>query len=202
MNYLIPLCIFLLTIERSDAQDLPFRPATHEWNADSLGNVRAIVSVDREGPVASVIIPWRRSDAHPENKRIIIEAAASAAQVTNFTTGRIDNEKGEISFEPVLGKGIYYIYYMPYKNEGRSNYPKGVYLSPVSTASAAWLKMASAAPNLSGGGPATASVREIQSIDAFNSSYPMEVIATAGETAAVIKKSGRKDYLVFPEDRR
>jgi hypothetical protein len=224
MNYFIPCCFLLLSLDRVVAQGpgpaagreagrssgIPvFGVADHPWNADSLGNIRAVVSVTSDGPVARVVIPWRRPDAHPETKRIIIEDPVSHSVVANFVTGIIDNETGEISFEPTSGKGVYYIYYMPYKNEGRSNYPKGVYLSPVSTASVEWLKKAGQAPGAGAGPtgaepawPVNASVREIQSIDAFNSPYPMEVIATARETAALVKRSGIKDYLVFPEDRR
>jgi hypothetical protein len=36
-------------------------------------------------------------------------------------------------------KDQYYVYYLPYKNEGSSNYPKGVYLPVEHTASADWL---------------------------------------------------------------
>ncbi|HXB94307.1 MAG TPA: glycoside hydrolase domain-containing protein, partial [Puia sp.] len=92
--------------------------------------------------------------------------------------------------EPASGKGAYYIYYMPYRNEGRSNYPKGVYLSPV------------VGGPLADPGTFNSRVTAIQSINTFNSVYPMEVIATARETAATIRNSGKKDYLVFPEDRR
>jgi hypothetical protein len=46
-----------------------------------------------------------------------------------------------------------------------------------------------------------ASVKEIQSINEFNSFFPMEVIATKAETDALTAGSKRKDYIIFPEDR-
>jgi hypothetical protein len=46
-----------------------------------------------------------------------------------------------------------------------------------------------------------ASVKEFQSIDAFNSFYPMEVIAGKAETEALISKNKTEAFLVFPEDR-
>lgn len=195
MKYSSTLCSLLLIATCSAAQ-VKFRSMNNEWNADSLGNIRAVIEVKDNTPLARVVIPWRRSDAHPENKRIIIEDAGTGGQITNFRTGLLDNEKGEVYFEPASGKGIYYIYYMPYRNEGRSNYPKGVYLSPVAASSHQSIQAGRLSP-----APKNASVREIQSINTFNSPYPMEVIATTGETAELVKKSGRTDYLVFPEDR-
>src|SRR4029077_5598525 len=69
------------------------------------------------------------------------------------------------------------------------------YLKPENTASAEWLQLINekAVPNTI--------TKEIQSIDSFNSFYPMEIIATAKETNAIIAKSKRKDFIVFPEDR-
>jgi hypothetical protein len=84
----------------------------------------------------------------------------------------LNRELGEVYFEPLSGTGDYYVYYMPYKNEGRSNYPKGVYLKTENTASAEWLNMLKSVKKMP-----TASVKEIQSINSFNSFYPMEVIA-------------------------
>jgi hypothetical protein len=81
------------------------------------------------------------------------------------------------------------------KNEGRSNYPKGVYLPVEQTANSAWINSIHSTMQ------SNATVKEFQSINEFNSFYPMEVIATENETAAVITKSKKEDYLVFPEDR-
>src|SRR6266702_1853441 len=45
------------------------------WNADSLGNHRAMVRFDGPGKIARVIIPWRRRDLHHETKRLILQDA-------------------------------------------------------------------------------------------------------------------------------
>jgi len=164
--------------------------AQPKWNADSLGNIRAVIAVTSDGQYARVVIPWRRPDPHPEQKRIIIQDSTTGALITHTATGALNNETGEITFQPTSGKGLYYVYYMPYRNEGRSNYPKGVYLPP---ATSSWQPS---------GAAATAEFRTIEPIDSFNSYDPMQVIATAKETAAIIKTSGQKEYLVFPEDRR
>jgi hypothetical protein len=178
------------------AQELKYTNGHGAWNADSLGNHRAVVWFN--GPkaaVAKVHIPWRRRDDNPQDKRIIVEDAATHQRILNVETANISREAGDVYFEPVSGKGLYYVYYMPYKNEGRSNYPKGVYLKPEQTASQVWLSQIKKPV------AAAALVKEIQSIDAFNSFYPMEVIATAAETQQLVSRHSGAPYLVFPEDR-
>ncbi|MES2329331.1 MAG: glycoside hydrolase domain-containing protein [Bacteroidota bacterium] len=184
-------CLYCLL----QAQNIPYTSGNNSWKEDSLGNHRAVVQFTGEGKTARVIIPWRRNDIDPAKKRIIVQDAKTGAKILNTRTGIIDNEKGELWFEPVSGKGLYYVYYMPYKNEGRSNYPKGVYLPVENTANSDWFNGTNSTM------PPNALVKEFQSISEFNSFYPMEVIATAEESAAVVNKSGRTDYLVFAEDR-
>src|SRR6185436_14954174 len=60
-----------------------------------------------------------------------------------------------------------------------------------------WVNSANANLNL----PANCNVKEIQSINAFNSFYPMEVIATAAETKKLVDKNSDKSFIVFPESR-
>src|SRR6185312_2683021 len=108
------------------AQKIPYTNCNNCWNPDSLGNHRVVVEYNGTGKVAKVVIPWRRRDTDPQDKRIIIEDAKTHQKVMNVKSGTLDREFGEIYFEPASGSGIYYVYYMPYKNEGRSNYPKGV----------------------------------------------------------------------------
>ncbi|KQS41670.1 glycoside hydrolase domain-containing protein [Pedobacter sp. Leaf194] len=173
----------------ADAQILRYTDGKNGWNPDSLGNHRVVVLFNGPGKVAHVKVNWRRRDEHPELKRLIIQDAdgksAALLGVENF-----NRESADIYFE-APGKGRYFIYYLPYKNEGRSNYPKGVYLK---ANSAPLEKTNKVAPN--------ASALEIQSIDAFNSFYPMEVIATAMETRSLRAKHKTDDFIVFREDRR
>ena len=51
------------------------------WTPDTLGNHRAIVSVNTPASVAEAYIPWRRRDANPEQKGII---------VINVSTGKAE----------------------------------------------------------------------------------------------------------------
>lgn len=184
----VVLCISLV-----QGQELKYASASTSWNADSLGNHRAVVHVAQSAKAAHVVIPWRRHDKNAQNKKIIVQDALTGKLIANVKTGTLNGESGEIWFEPVSGAGDYYVYYMPYRNEGRSNYPKGVYLSNSPTAELQWL--ASSVKSV----PAV--VRQIESINEFNSFYPMEVIATAKEVQALVAKNASSSYLVFPEDR-
>ena len=148
------------------------------------------------GRYAKAIIPWRRRDDNPQNKRIIIEDAKTKQRILNVKAGILNRESGEIYFEPVSGSDTYYVYYMPYKNEDGSNYPKGIYLKPDTTASAEWIDELNASNNIP-----LATVKEIQSIDSFDTFYPMEIIADKVETEQLIQKNKSEPYLIFPEDR-
>ncbi len=153
-----------------------------------------------------VRIPWRRRDIDPDTKNILVIDAASGERVLNVLPLEVNREFGDIVFEPVTVPGDYHVYYMPYKSEGRKNYPNVKYDQPELTAEPAWLE----AVGLSGNPvPAAAlealpraEVSEIQSVDEFSSFHPMEVIATAAETEALLAAHPGTPYLLFPEDRR
>jgi Family of unknown function (DUF6067) len=190
------LFIVALPVVRAQAVtvDIKYTTCPGCWNPDSLGNHREVIRFTGTGNVARVVMPWRRRDHSPENKRIILQDAQTGKRVANATPGTITRESGELFFEPVSGQGTYYAYYMPYRNEGRSNYPKGVYLRPDTTASPDWMRTLTKIP-------VNCTVTGLQSIDDFNSFYPMELIATARETADLQAKNAGKAFLVFPEDR-
>ncbi len=195
MKRIMVLSLLFFYFSFCNAQEIPYSSGKAQWKADSLGNHRIAVVYNGKDAVAKTVVAWRRRDENPQDKRIIVQDGKTLQKIGNVKTGEINNESGEIYFEPVSGKGIYYIYYMPYKNEGRSNYPRGVYLKPEKTASDAWL--ATISEKLEENTIAT----EMQSIDTLNSFYPMELIATAKETTSLITKSKYQDFLVFPEDR-
>jgi hypothetical protein len=184
-------CMLSLAGNIASAQTVKYVNGNNSWDPDSLGNHRAVVSVAAAAPAGKVIIPWRRHD-DPTNKQIIVVDAKTNKRIGNVKADAISQESGTIWFEPTSGAGKYYVYYMPYKVTARSNYPKAVYLPLQNTASAAWLaKTAKAAP---------ATLLYLEAVNAMNSFYPMEVIATKAEVAALNKS--RKPYLVFTEDRQ
>jgi hypothetical protein len=195
ISSLFALCLFITTGALS-AQELKYTDGNDSWNPDLLGNHRAIVQFTGSGTVAKTTIDWRRRDEKPEQKRIIVQDAKTGKDILNVKSENINRESGTVLFEPVSGKGTYYVYYLPYVDEGpKVNYPKGVYVKPENTADAAWLSKVKADLKTN------CSVSEIQSINAFNSFYPMEVIATAIETQNIIAQNKGKAFLVFPEDR-
>jgi hypothetical protein len=178
------------------AQKVPYTNCNNCWNADSLGNHRAVLKYNGTGKIAKATIFWRRRDENPELKRIIVEDAKTKQKVLNVKIGTLNREYGDIYFEPLSGSGTYYVYYMPYKNEGRSNYPKGVYLAPENTASEDWLNAVENEKNIP-----DVKVSEFQSINSFNTFYPMEIIATKTETNNLIEQNKSQPFLIFPEDR-
>lgn len=190
------ILLLLLAGINGYSQSIPYSDCTNCWVADSLGNHRVVIDFNGTGKIAKVIIPWRRRDLNPELKRVIIQDAKTLQKITNVKLGTINRESGEIYFEPTSGSGLYYVYYLPYKNEGRSNYPHGIYLKPEMTAAKDWLASLNTAKDIP-----TANVKEFQSIDAFNTFYPMEVIATKAETDQLLDKHKAEDFMVFPEDR-
>ncbi|MBS1527259.1 MAG: hypothetical protein JST19_16520 [Bacteroidetes bacterium] len=178
------------------AQELKYTIANNDWDADSLGNHRVILDVNAKGSnIVKAVIEWRRNDFHPDEKQLFVVDAATNKRIYNVKTENISRESGTIYFEPSEGTR-YYVYYMPYKVNRKSNYPNAKYLKPEQTASAEWLKALENDKNIP-----LAKVESIQAVNAMNSFYPMEVIATASELKALEAKYPSKQYLVFVEDR-
>jgi len=177
-----------------------------EWDADTLGNHRVVIRVnDADAQAVQVHITWRRRDPHPECKGMILIAAASAEPVTNRISRQISRESADLVFQPASGVGEYYLYFMPYTGTVQAPYPQISYLSPQETASPEWL--ASCGLATEGAGQSgqrqfpQAQAVAIQSIDELSSFYPMEVIATAAEMAALRAAYVDKAFLLFAEDR-
>ncbi len=165
-------------------------------SADSLGNHRAVVHVSEKCDRIRAEIPWRRRDQQVEEKGIVIIDATSGKPVHNFYRGRIDREAGELFFQPQTVPGDYYIYYLPYHSSG-GPYPKVTYAQETSRPDVDWLaRNAAAEKNI----PEARFLR-FESKTAFDSFYPMEIIATEKEKADLLARSGKQDYLLFPEDR-
>jgi len=192
LNRILIMC--LITISIPLTAQIKYSDGNDSWNPNQLGNHRAVIAFSGSGNVAKTTIEWRRRDTNPELKKIIVQDA-SGKEIQNIKTENINRENGTIFFEPISGKGTYYVYYMPYVDEGTANYPKGIYQKPENKADAKWLS------NIKANLKDNADVTEIQSINAFNSFYPMEVIATASVTSAIVAKNSGNSFLVFPEDR-
>ncbi|MFC2139349.1 glycoside hydrolase domain-containing protein [Bacteroidota bacterium] len=196
MKSLFIVIILLCTAFTLEGQEVQFTSGGNSWNPDTLGNHRAVIIFNGTWSAARVNIPWRRRDANPQDKLIIVVDAQTDKRIVNVFQVNVNREYGEIIFEPASGKGTYYVYYLPNINEGRRNYPNHVYLKSGDTYSSFWLNKF----NLNDLQP-NASVREIQAIDEFNSFYPMEIIATASETNEIINQNKGSSFVIFPEQR-
>jgi len=192
----------LLLSQKAEAQILKY--STGSWNEDTLGNHRAVVKVNAKSDALLAHIDWRRRDHHPENIDVIVLDAATGKRVNNVFRVNINREFGEFIFQ-ATSAGIYYFYYMPHVT-GKGNYPKVYYNAPASLAEKSWLgknKLTTspvALKQISSFQKVTA--KEIQSIDDFNSFFPMEVIASKTEIAALVKKNAGSPFLIFPEYRQ
>ncbi|MGB8951593.1 MAG: glycoside hydrolase domain-containing protein, partial [Candidatus Aminicenantales bacterium] len=186
------------------SEEVPY--GTGGWNVDVLGNYRAVLQVSEKTEAVWAHIPWRRRDFHPDKKQIIVVDARTGTPVKNVCPQEVTRAYGDVVFEPVSGPGEYYVYYLPYKLAGRTNYPSVQYLEPEQTADVAWLERNRLIPGRrlkenSGLFP-RARVLEFQSVDEFSSCYPMEVIATEEEVKEVLSRYPQESFLLFPEDRK
>ncbi len=159
-------------------------------------------------PVAQVRLDWRRRDAEPEKMNVIVVDAATGGRVAKVVPVRIGREDAEFLFEPPTVPGDYFFYYMPYKSEGRKNYPNVKYDPPAWSADPALTALAAAlradggaAAGTAPAGLLRAAVAAFESDDAFDAFTPMERIATAAGTKALLEAHPAAPYLLFPEDR-
>ena len=198
--FLISVTLFLW-MKPADARVLKYGTGT--WNADTLGNHRAVVQVKAKSDALLAHIDWRRRDHHPEKIDVIVVDAKTGKKINNVYRADINREFGELVFQAPTA-GTYYFYYMPHVMS-KGNYPKVKYNEPLNLAGKAWTakyKLATTplpASQKSKFQRVTAS--EIQSIDAFNSFFPMEVIASKAEITALVKKNPDSPFLIFPEYR-
>lgn len=192
--------IFIISLP-AWSQNIPY--GTGNWNRQKLGNHRVVIQVTKDTDIAWVHVPWRRRDNDPAGKAIIMVDASSGKIIPNVYRGTINQAYGNIIFEPATGKGIYYLYYMPYRTTGNWWCPDTKYLEPESHFNPQWLKKNSLdhTPIPYSNIP-TAKVIRFEAINTFNSFYPMEVIATKQEVSSLLNKNKSKDFLVFPEDRK
>jgi hypothetical protein len=181
----------LLASTANALEKLEYRVAKTPWD-EALGNHRAIVNVPHKSDAVTVAIPWRRHDREPEKRNIIVVEAKSGERVKNILRGEITREVCNLLFE-AKNAGEYYVYYAPFTTQpGWGNY-SGDYTPVEDTASADWKKL-----KRSGLAKAVA----IESRLDFDQVDPMEVIATAEETDALLKKYWDQPMLLFPEDRK
>jgi hypothetical protein len=172
---------------------------TGSWDAETLGNHRAVLKVAERADAVWAHIDWRRRDLEPEKKNIVVIEEGTGKKITNLLRINVNRSYGDIVFQSP-NAGSYDVYYLPYVSKG-GNYPVVTYPPPENTADPAWQKNTRTAMLRSDKRFPQATLTEIQAIDEFNSFYPMEVIATPEEVSALLKTHADKKFLLFPEDR-
>jgi hypothetical protein len=163
----------------------------------SWGNHRAVVVLDSvSGDAVAVTIPWRRRDEDPAAKSVVVLDAASNQPVANAVALRVENVSGDVVFQPNRGSMTYHVYYMPWESSG-GYYPRVTYPKITATADPAWERRVLAA-SLSE--LPKARTTHIQSVNTFHSFFPMEVVATQAEAAALLSDAAA-GWALVPEHR-
>ncbi len=176
----------------------------------------------------AVTIPWRRRDPHPGSKAVVVVDADTGKPVPNALVLRSENASGEVVFQPNPGSGTYHVYFLPWHSSG-GYYPTVTYPTPAVLRDPALRAPAAESPSRAERDRAAtgaweglpplndpgweARVREtgaaalprarttrIQSVDAFHSFFPMEVIATPEETDRFMEEAPN-GWLLVPEHR-
>lgn len=176
---------------------IPYTVADTLWNQD-LGNHRAKITVNSFGKAVHVLLPWRRRDVNPQQKRLIVTDKWSK-EMKNIFRMNINREFGEFVFQPESGEGNYFVYYMPFKGKKGNGSFDGDYLKPEAAPEQTWIAKNNVSLPFNLG--VEAKVIQFQSRTAFDSFYPMEVCATTVEVNE-LTNSNNDNYLLFPEDRK
>lgn len=194
----LPLAMVLLLLAVLDSSAQAQRPVWRlgRWNPDSFGNERVVLRVADTAQAIRALIPWRRRDADPADKRILL-TDGSGRRIANTVALQVREDSGDVVFSPSAGAGEYYLYWEPYTGSVRSNYPRITYPRPDSTGDPAWV----AAARRDASRLPRAEVIAFEAVDSMSQRWPMEVTATPGEVAALRSRFAGRALVPFGEDR-
>ena len=191
-SYQLAIILAVSLLTNSVQAQLAYPPETQKWDADLLGNHRAVLRVNTDQKEIQVDIPWRNRWVEA-NQQVIIVDSASNKQIVPSAYLWMNMESGGLRFKPVSGKGIYYVYYLPYQMGGRSrNYPDAIYLKNAVSAPAKGMQHV-------GGNSKGVTVARFDAVDQYNSNDPMEVIARKEEVRSFLNRNANSAYYLFPE---
>jgi len=196
---------FLLAKSRAQALFKSGLPFTVEFWPHGSGNFRALVHVSHPADAVQVRIPWRRRDADPQLKGVFIQDSQTGRWIDNVACAAINDQFGDIAFQPASGPGNYYVYYMRYTAHTEPWAYSVQYLPPDSHSSEQWrnvhqLQNVSQPVNLAS--LPQAAFTEIEARTEFDSCDPMELVATPQELQQLLSRYPSRSYLLFPEDRQ
>ncbi len=186
---LLTIISFNCTAEKKNSYSTPETP----W-PENLGNHRAVLDVSEPADAVEVSIDWRRHDRNPEEKKFVI-IHESGDTVKNITRIYVDNEGCHLVFGPAEKAGKYFFYYLPYEVQEEYGSFNKRYLKPeVGSKKSREEKFEiSSLPK--------AKLVGFQSRTAFDSFYPMEIVALQSEKDSLLSIH-KNDFLIFPEDRK
>jgi len=191
-SYQLAIILAVSLLTNSVRAQLAYPPETQKWDADLLGNHRAVLRVNTDQKEVQVDIPWRNRWVEA-NQQVIIVDSASNKQIVPSAYLWMNMESGGLRFKPVSGKGIYYVYYLPYQMGGRSrNYPDAIYLKNAVSGPAKGTQHV-------GGNSKGVTVARFDAVDQYNSNDPMEVIARKEEVRSFLSRNANSAYYLFPE---
>lgn len=172
------------------------------WPEEGRGNHRAVIRVEKDADIVWAHIPWRRRDPNPQEKQIRLWDTAANQWISEVFPVEVNAEYGDILFEPISpAPSEYHIYYMPVQKPER--FVTSEYLpaqSPERTKLGKKLMYLNLTPEKLEQYP-KAQLLRIEARSEFQSFYPMEVVATEAERAALLGEYPDASYLLFPEDR-
>lgn len=185
-------------------EEVPYGVTQTPW-AQNLGNHRVRLQVAEKADAVWAHIAWRRHDPAPQDKAVLVYGPRGE-QVRNLVCAAVNREFGDIIFEASGGPGEYLVYFMPYTPGGWAADYRVEYATPKGTADPEWLARNHLRREELADGRwralPTARVAMIEARKEFHRFDPMEVIATAAETADLVAAHPNAPYLLFPEDRK
>jgi hypothetical protein len=197
MKKIAYLVLFLIKLNTLYANTPIYRVATKPWR-EQLGNHRAVIKIDKFAHAVQVTLDWRRHDKDVAGKCLLI-TDANGQKVENIFRTDINRESGTFIFQPINNQLVYYVYYLPWQGKKEIGYFGGNYLKPEPKPDQEWVnknRLLEKSIKL----PRAIFVA-FESRTAFDSFYPMEIIATQKEVNA-LKQKVNKPFLLFPENRR
>jgi hypothetical protein len=167
------------------------------WN-EALGNHRAILQIDRPDEAVALDLYWRRHDKSPQDRRFLIIEAATGDTVANISRLEINNEHCKLIFGPVKKAGKYYFYYLPYLPQKQYGFYSQGYYPKENAPDSLWVAKDDRVSKFEA--LPRAKLLGFEARTAFDSFYPMEVIALKTEKDS-LSKIHPEYFLIFPEDR-
>lgn len=189
----------LLTLGTHLFGQLHYQIAARPW-PESFGNHRAVLQVSEPAERVMLDFTWRRHDPKPEEKELILVDAETGDTIPVIHRLEVNQEKCRMVFGPVARPGVYYFYYLPYLvQEGWGFYGRD-YLRPTAQDPKTISDLQVQNEEKSLVAMPEAAVLHVEARTAFDSFYPMEVIALKAEKDSLLSQHSAP-VQVFVEDR-